>query len=92
MNNSNDTFKIQELIVECLKNIREFFQVHLMSNYEMVDHQKVCRVTLTQSVIRDRKNTISASRAKRVYFGLVYSVLIYTERSIKNQDNYLGIT
>ena len=27
-----------------------------MSNCEMVDNQKVCRVTLTQSVICDRKN------------------------------------
>ena len=27
-----------------------------MSNCEMVDHQKVCRITLTQSGLRDRKN------------------------------------
>ena len=53
--NNSDTFKLHGLILQCLKNIREFFQVR-MSNCEMVDHQKVCRVTMTQSVLRDRKN------------------------------------
>ena len=54
--NSNDTFKLHKLILQCLKNLREFFQVDLTSNGEMVDNQIVCRVTLTQSVFRDRKN------------------------------------
>ena len=55
-NNSNDTFELHELILKRSKNIREFFQVDQMSNCEMVDHQKVSRVTMTQSVLRDRKN------------------------------------
>lgn len=42
--------------LQCLKNIRDFFQVHWMNNCEMVDHEKVCRIALTQSVLRDRKN------------------------------------
>ena len=38
--NFNDTFELHELILQFLKNIREFFQVDQMSNCEMVDHQK----------------------------------------------------
>ena len=56
MNNPNEAFKKHEFIQQCLKNIRTFFPVDRISNCEMVDHQKVCRVTLTQSVLRDRKN------------------------------------
>ena len=57
--NSNDTFLIHESILKCLKNIREFFQFDRMSNNncEIVDHPKVYRVTLTQSVFQHyRKN------------------------------------
>ena len=46
---------IHELFLQCLKNIREFFQVDRMSNWGMVNYQKVCRITLTRSVVRDRK-------------------------------------
>ena len=38
VNNSNGTIKLHELILQCLKNIRDFFQVDRMSNCEMVDH------------------------------------------------------
>ena len=48
--------KLQELILQCLKNIGDVFQVDRMSIREMVGHQKVCRVTLAQSVIHDQKN------------------------------------
>ena len=34
--NFKDTFKLHELILRCLENIREFFQVDRMSNCEMV--------------------------------------------------------
>ena len=56
VNNPNDSFKPHELILQCWKNLWEFFQVNRMGNCEMVDYQKVGRVTLTQSVLRDRKN------------------------------------
>ena len=56
MNDSDDTFKLHKLILRCLKNIREFFQVDRMSDCEIEDHQKVSNVSLTQRVLRDRKN------------------------------------
>ena len=56
ISNPNDTYKLHKLILQYLRNIREFFQVDRMSISEMVDHQKVYRVTLTQNVLRDRKN------------------------------------
>ena len=36
VNNSNDTFRIHEFILQCSKNVRKFFQVDQMSNCEMV--------------------------------------------------------
>ena len=55
VNKSNDTFKLHELILQCLKNIREFSKLIEWVIVKMVDHQKVCRVTMTQSVLRDKK-------------------------------------
>ena len=48
VNNYNDTFQLRELIRQRLKNIQKKFQIDRMSNCEIGDHQKVCRVTLTQ--------------------------------------------
>ena len=64
VNNSNDTFKLRELILQCSINSREFFHVDQMSNFEIVDLQNVCRVTLTQSVLRDRKKYVCTPSVK----------------------------
>ena len=57
VNNFNDTFKGYELALQSLKNIREFLKVDRMCNCVMVvDHPKVCRVTLIESILCDRKN------------------------------------
>ena len=81
VNNSNNTFKLHEFILQCLKNIREFFQVDRMSNCEMVDHQKVWTVTLTQSVLRDWKS-------RRVLRGLRLSKRLFDFQNSHDEFQY----
>ena len=65
-NKFNDTLKLHKLILQFLTNIREFFQVDRINNYEMIDRRKVCRITLTQKVLRRRKNYVSAPKVKQI--------------------------
>ena len=42
VNNSNSTFKLHELILQCLENIQEFFQVDRISNCVLRDRKNIC--------------------------------------------------
>ena len=55
-----------------------------MSNCEIVDHQKVCRVTVTQIVLRDRKK-VCAPRFNEIIDVLKYWRIlpIFSNRSLK---------